>query len=86
MNKQRTSNATRSKTVTTATRRNTAAKRTPAIGPDRIDSDRRIDEQTRRAMIAQAAYFRAERRGFASGGDVTDWLEAEREISRMLEG
>lgn len=32
------------------------------------------------AMIAEAAYFRAERRGFAPGDDFTDWLEAEKEI------
>ncbi len=44
-----------------------------------------IDTGARHAMIAQAAYFRAERRGFAHGGELNDWLEAEREISRMLE-
>jgi Protein of unknown function (DUF2934) len=30
--------------------------------------------------IAIAAYFRAERRGFAPGGDLDDWLAAEREL------
>ena len=44
-----------------------------------------IDAGERHAMIAQAAYFRAERRGFAHGEELDDWLEAEREISRMLE-
>jgi sterol desaturase/sphingolipid hydroxylase (fatty acid hydroxylase superfamily) len=33
-----------------------------------------------RAMIAEAAYFRAEKRGFAPGYDFVDWVEAEREI------
>lgn len=33
-----------------------------------------------KAMIAEAAYFKAERRGFAPGDDFKDWLEAEREI------
>jgi sterol desaturase/sphingolipid hydroxylase (fatty acid hydroxylase superfamily) len=32
------------------------------------------------AMIAEAAYYRAERRGFAPGDDFRDWLEAEREF------
>jgi len=32
------------------------------------------------AMIAEAAYFRAEKRGFAPGYDFIDWVEAEREI------
>ena len=37
------------------------------------------------SMIAQAAYFRAEKRGFAAGCELDDWLEAEREIARMLD-
>jgi hypothetical protein len=35
----------------------------------------------RRAWIATAAYFRAERRGFTPGGEVDDWLAAEAEIA-----
>jgi hypothetical protein len=31
-------------------------------------------------MIAEAAYYRAERRGFAPGGEEIDWLEAEAEV------
>jgi hypothetical protein len=46
----------------------------------------RVDEQTCQAMIAQAAYFRAEKRDFRGGGELSDWLEAEREITRMLDG
>ena len=34
-------------------------------------------------MIAEAAYFRAERRGFQGGCPIQDWLEAEREIDRV---
>jgi hypothetical protein len=34
----------------------------------------------RRRKVAEAAYYRAERRGFAPGGEDTDWLEAEHEI------
>ena len=34
-------------------------------------------------MIAEAAYFIAERQGF-EGGCEAYWLEAEREIDRML--
>ncbi|WP_426663872.1 DUF2934 domain-containing protein [Rhodanobacter aciditrophus] len=44
-----------------------------------------IDAEARRSMIAQAAYFRAEKRGFATGCELDDWLEAEREIARMLD-
>jgi hypothetical protein len=31
--------------------------------------------------VATAAYFRAQERGFSPGGELEDWLEAEREIS-----
>lgn len=43
-----------------------------------------VNAETRRQMIAQAAYFRAERRGFSEGGEFDDWLEAERDITRAL--
>lgn len=44
-----------------------------------------VSEDARRAMIAQAAYLRAERRGFAPGGEVEDWLAAEAEVDALLE-
>lgn len=34
-------------------------------------------------MIAEAAYYRAEKRGFAPGADLEDWLAAEREIDAL---
>lgn len=43
-----------------------------------------VSENTRRAMIAQAAYLRAERRGFAPAGEVEDWLAAEAEVDALL--
>ena len=36
-----------------------------------------------RAVIAERAYYRAERRGFAPGYDVEDWLAAEREVAAL---
>ena len=38
----------------------------------------------RQRMIAERAYFRAESRGFQGGDAVIDWLEAEREVERIL--
>jgi DUF2934 family protein len=32
------------------------------------------------AWIAEAAYYRAERRGFEPGGETEDWLAAEAEV------
>lgn len=53
--------------------------------PGRVQLPIPIDLEARRNMIAQAAYFRAERRGFIAGYELEDWLEAEREIARMLD-
>jgi len=36
-------------------------------------------------MIAEAAYYRAEKRGFAPGDDRLDWFEAEKEIRSRLQ-
>jgi hypothetical protein len=38
----------------------------------------------RRQMIAEAAYFRAEKRGFSGGEESLDWLEAEAEVDQRL--
>jgi Protein of unknown function (DUF2934) len=35
-------------------------------------------------MVAEAAYYRAQRRGFSPGAELEDWLEAEAEIDRLL--
>lgn len=42
------------------------------------------DEQTREAMIRLAAYTFYERRGYVSGSELEDWLEAEMEVDRQL--
>jgi len=42
------------------------------------------DAEKRHEMIAQAAYFRAKRRGFAPGHEQEDWLIAEREVDAEL--
>jgi hypothetical protein len=39
--------------------------------------------EVRRAMIAEAAYYRAERRGFESGHELEDWLAAEADIQSL---
>jgi hypothetical protein len=43
-----------------------------------------IDQELRRGMIAQAAYYRAERRGFDPGHEADDWLAAESEVDAAL--
>jgi hypothetical protein len=43
-----------------------------------------IDQDLRRGLIAQAAYYRAERRGFEPGHEAEDWLAAESEVDTAL--
>lgn len=64
-------------------RETTASRR--ASSPLRAGKAPKVDGEVRRAMVAQAAYFRAEKRGFVRGGELEDWLEAEREISHVLD-
>jgi hypothetical protein len=47
-------------------------------------SQQKISASQRQQMIAEAAYFRAERRGFNGGDAVRDWVEAEAEIDARL--
>lgn len=44
-----------------------------------------VPPELRAQMIAEAAYYRAESRGFEPGRDLEDWLEAEAQIDRLLE-
>ena len=39
----------------------------------------------REAMIAEAAYFAAERRNFAPGNEISDWLAAEQHVDSILQ-
>lgn len=44
-----------------------------------------IDKDERRQMIAEAAYYRFQNRGYEAGCDIDDWLIAEEEIDRLLD-
>lgn len=43
-----------------------------------------MSAEERRKMIAEAAYYRAQERGFRGGDPVDDWLTAEAQIDRIL--
>jgi hypothetical protein len=66
------------------TKRRAVAGKTPA--PKSTISAATVSSDERRAMIALAAYVRAERRGFTAGGEAQDWLAAEKEIDALLSG
>jgi hypothetical protein len=43
-----------------------------------------MNPEDRQQRIAEAAYYRAERRGFLADNELEDWLEAEREFDSLL--
>jgi len=59
----------------------------PKTGASREESaarPTRVTPEERKQLIAKAAYFRAERRSFAPGSELEDWIAAEAEIDRMF--
>ncbi len=53
--------------------------------PERADSALTLSAEEQHEMIAVAAYYLAEQRGFAGEGAMDDWIHAERQIDRMVE-
>ena len=43
-----------------------------------------VTPEQRHQMIAEAAYWRAQKRSFVEGNPENDWYEAEEEISQLL--
>jgi hypothetical protein len=69
----------------------TTKQKTPAAAPELTDGaaiavleSTRIDPDTRRRLVAAEAYFLAERRGFAAGNELEDWVAAERLVDSRL--
>jgi Protein of unknown function (DUF2934) len=57
---------------------------TPQPKP-RLQAVRRpVEPEMREVMIAEAAYYIAERRAFEPGAEMDDWLEAEAAIDELL--
>ena len=63
----------------------TAAKKTTATKSS-VSSKKKMEvsPEQRYMMIAEAAYYRAEKRGFVGGNSAQDWVEAEAEINQLL--
>jgi hypothetical protein len=74
----------REKSPTPATPRKRAPRKTLKITQATPAGAQFVDPETRAALIAEAAYFRAEMRGFAPGHEAEDWLAAEAEIDAKL--
>ena len=58
----------------------------PADGPQSGDTAARLSPEEVYKLIQESAYFKAKARGFAPGHEVQDWIEAEAEVRRRLEG
>ena len=52
--------------------------------PQALLAEQRIAGERRQQMIAEAAYYLAEHRGFQGDGALQDWLQAEAEIDHRL--
>jgi hypothetical protein len=76
------------KTASGTTARAKSRPPAPASGRTRARPQKAgaVDPAERQRLIAEAAYFKAERRGFAGGGELADWIEAEAEIDALLSG
>jgi 4-alpha-glucanotransferase len=61
-----------------------AAPESSSLSP--TGSPAELSPQERSEMVAVAAYYLAEQRGFAPGKDVEDWLQAEQYIDAMVRG
>lgn len=52
--------------------------------PKKAAKKNTVSPEERYHMIATAAYFRAEQRGFAGGYEMEDWISGEAQIDAML--
>lgn len=63
-----------------------AAQPTKSAKPEPIiETAPSVTEEERQQMIAETAYFRAEKRGFSGGNPDDDWREAEAEVDHILQ-
>lgn len=61
---------------------NGSAKNEDGLGT--MESASANNDCPREQMIAEAAYFLAERRGFAPENDIADWLQAENDVTATI--
>jgi len=62
----------------------------PDSGSKRVSlpagAPRSVSAEKRELMIAEAAYYLSERRGFGAGREMEDWLLAEQQVDAVLSG
>jgi hypothetical protein len=62
----------------------TATKKPAATRTAAKSKSSKVSPEQRYLMICEAAYYKAERRGFSPENEIQDWLDAESEINRLL--
>lgn len=78
MRKKKPSHATRPKPH----RKQVVADRAAAVeSAQKVPSATSVADAARQKMISEAAYYRAQRRGFAPGRELDDWVAAEAEVA-----
>jgi uncharacterized protein YegL len=60
------------------------ARRQSAAGAALASGNSKVTPDERHRMIEEAAYHRAEQRGFTDGDPLQDWLEAEAQVEIQL--
>lgn len=83
----RTGSGRTKKTAAPVTRQPSADKTSTASEVTAANLERRdipSFSESRESRIAEAAYWRAERRGFGAGQELDDWLAAEKEVDGDL--
>ncbi len=75
--------AKRAAPTSAETSKKRATKKTKGAGAETLRAGP-VTAEERHRMIAEAAYYIAERRGFQGGDPEQDWREAEAQISGML--
>ena len=73
--------APRTRTTKTAAAQPQGSKPQASFG---ADARAEVSAEEVRKLIAEAAYYRAKKRGFTPGHEVEDWVQAEAEVLRRI--
>lgn len=72
------------KPAATVTRKTVSKSRKSEQPHANVPPAKAVTPEERWKMVAEAAYLRAEKRGFSGGNPTDDWLAAEAEIDNIL--
>ena len=61
------------------------AKTSKANSKKQAASTSNLSDDGRRSMIEEAAYYKAEQRGFTPGHEDQDWIEAEKDVAMKVQ-